>query len=759
MILKLPWLCFFYVVLVITNCRFIVGTENIKYTILNYKCNNSNKQINSISFSFNPSDQTEYFAYNEDLTKASPPKILFKKKPNGEFIQEYNTDMQKINDTELLTALSSIYYLCRGIDFTSIKDCAVFDIPQEINIKIMSHLKISELTTMCCVSKNFNKIIKSVFYSLKENKKYMIDIINQIFENYTITSMQIFRIPHFILPSNVLKNFFYLPIFCKNDITWAINLFMNGTETSEFLLEQNAVKYDPPKNCWITEQLQIHYRELVDACLPKHVARLASKYYNSIKYASRLNWHINNTKNNPTEQKQWINGKNISVTIFNKEYQVSGVVSYNDGVVSYTTCFKWLWDVATAYQNELNYTFYQQPSILLCLLKILKQDFEDGIINKQDLKKYITYIKNFYKNILPKQPLEAKTNQCIDQSYIDQLIEQIKNQVPAEDLAIIDPLSTKTSPTNITPPSKSIIQPSQKTLQEPKKTPKVIDLPSNFSTDSAIISPSNAHIDQAVVAKNNQKVNPTKQSEGFDTLNSYNSEKNTEKQLREEIKTLEQDYKITLKRFDGVLNEQNSIIEQLKKDGIIKDSKIESDSKIIKSYISANMQLFKEKEKQKLQLQLKTYALKTQMLESKLDQLRIKLAEANSNHEQSVIATKKVEKELKQKEDELAKEKTNSEYAINLLQDENKNQADKLSEMEAQNLADKEKITKQGLQIQQVTQDKDTLIENHTVSTNNLINQHTMTKKKLYYIIAGSVLLNIVLLFGICQYMYFLKYA
>lgn len=229
--------------------------------------------------------------------------------------------------------------------------------------------------------------------------------------------------------------------------------------------------------------------------------------------------------------------------------------------------------------------------------------------------------------------------------------------------------------------------------------------------------------------------------------------KNTEKHLREEIKTLEQNHKITRKRFAILLNEKENTIDQLKKDCIRKDNKIESDSKIIKFYVNANLQLFKEKKE--LQLKLKSYELQIQTLKTKLDQLQIALATANSNHEQAIIATKKVEAALKQKEDELE----NSKNTINLLQNTNKNQATQLKEMETNNLTANQKITEQDLQIQKITNEKEQLVKDNTIATNNLINKHTILKQKLYYIIAGSVLLNIVLLFGIYQYTYFLKHA
>ncbi|RTL06857.1 hypothetical protein EKK58_04050 [Candidatus Dependentiae bacterium] len=248
--------------------------------------------------------------------------------------------------------------------------------------------------------------------------------------------------------------------------------------------------------------------------------------------------------------------------------------------------------------------------------------------------------------------------------------------------------------------------------------------------------------------------------------------KNTEKNLNKKLEETKLEHAITLNRFKNVLDEQNNIIEQLKKNYIKKDNKIESDIKIIKAYATANMRLLKEKDILRLQLnyyerqinklqeqlaivqsQNDQYISNQKQYEEKLNRSVLENknhAEKNAELQEKIIALNKAQEKINAELQEKINALTKAQEKINAL---TKAQEQKNAELQETIIA----LTKAQEKINALTKAQEKIIENnalqiknlqanHETSVQDLGQKHTTTKQKLYCIIAGSALLNIALL-------------
>lgn len=415
---------------------------------------NNNPQ-NYIDFSLNTLDKNGEFACQ---STGSSTKTLFIEKSDGSIVSKtkYETDevgeAEKITHDKTLTVLSNICYLRHTLaiplyhfnlslmNSNGIYPLKELHIPNEITSNILQYLSLKDLITMYFVSKDFKAMIDTFFAKEEEvnafcirgtikqakywDDTHVVNIITQICSNDYYDNC-------YILPTTVFR----LP-FQITDISWAIDLFLNQDKKCRFSLENEHIKYNHQKN---HPYDPTQYKNLAYACFPKRIATLALKYYESSEQANILDWHILNTTTNPTEQKKWIKEKNIKVNINNSTCTVNGVLLYQ-------TCFKWLWEYAKQPISEyrdgsevknLKYSFYHQPLTLLCLLKVLKHDLQDGIINQNNLKKYLKEMEYFYKDIFPKESIFYNAKGFIDQHCIKILIKKMKLQVPQEDRAIM----------------------------------------------------------------------------------------------------------------------------------------------------------------------------------------------------------------------------------------------------------------------------------------------------------------------------------
>ncbi|RTL05936.1 hypothetical protein EKK58_06920 [Candidatus Dependentiae bacterium] len=154
--------------------------------------------------------------------------------------------------------------------------------------------------------------------------------------------------------------------------------------------------------------------------------------------ANVLNWHITNEQDNSPEQQKWFDGKDFMVTINNSKHTANGILLYD-------CCCKHLWDHVNQPSSTLlrgvhvqnkTYVFYHQPSVCIALLKVLKHDMQDGIIDYNSVNTYLNLIINKYKDILLKAVLIAFLTDQIDdfKSYvfIREVLKYTQENLPSE---------------------------------------------------------------------------------------------------------------------------------------------------------------------------------------------------------------------------------------------------------------------------------------------------------------------------------------